>query len=650
MSDDESEDVGYQVVFEGDDAPSKLLSRDGKATATFPNGDVYEGEYRDGKRHGQGKYTFKKGGVYEGQYEDNKKEGQGVFTAPDGGKYSGHFKADLRHGQGKYEYVNGDVYEGEWRAGRKHGPGTYTYAATATKTVGEWSSGQCLSGTLLAQDGTQYVGTFQNNSPAGEGMFAYPSGNIAGGRFAGDKSWQRDAFRKPLPNTVPPDAVKADPERRAQRLIEKAVLKVDICEDADRLGKKVAGAPNWRELGGGQHVFVCGQPTTDGVKAAVEGMGELELEKTVWVNVRATPVVYVNNASYAPRLRKALHAPLLVPDVDTARMQGLEAQLVAKVKADSGARGNSISYYQDTYAVVPSERQNLELTTAVVPAEDEEQEVIRTVAQTYAALAEEGAEAQLVRLAQVSEANPSLVDLSGLVEGVKESIPETTAAVVVNDQLGGQRATFAALAVALARKAATAPAEGEGGDEGDEEAAEEEPAAEEEEAKEGGDEGDEGDEGDDKKEEGDGEAEAAAEEEAAEEEEQPEPEPDFKDKAEYAIIRELVKALPEGEKLKEGVDALVDGADQLGHLRNGIWEAKEQHANAGTDEEKAYWHGRAVAALERYFTLIAFNAYATEVAKKEFTPNYADWSKTNLHLFEILGSRTDKQLAQFNWE
>ena len=44
---------------------------------TFANGDIYEGQWQDGKMHGQGKYTFVSGAIYEGQWRDGKMQTHG---------------------------------------------------------------------------------------------------------------------------------------------------------------------------------------------------------------------------------------------------------------------------------------------------------------------------------------------------------------------------------------------------------------------------------------------------------------------------------------------------------------------------------------------------------------------------------------------
>jgi hypothetical protein len=59
------------------------------------DGDRYEVEYRDGKRHGRGVYVWANGDRYEGDWKDGK-----------------------RHGRGSYVDGNGDRYEGDWKEGK----------------------------------------------------------------------------------------------------------------------------------------------------------------------------------------------------------------------------------------------------------------------------------------------------------------------------------------------------------------------------------------------------------------------------------------------------------------------------------------------------------------------------------------------------
>jgi len=63
----------------------------GTGKYTWPDGEVHEGEFKDGMKHGRGKHTWPNGQVYEGEYKDNKVNGQGTVTWPDGRVLKGVF-------------------------------------------------------------------------------------------------------------------------------------------------------------------------------------------------------------------------------------------------------------------------------------------------------------------------------------------------------------------------------------------------------------------------------------------------------------------------------------------------------------------------------------------------------------------------------
>ena len=52
----------------------------GQGTITWANGDKYEGEWKDGKKHGKGTETCSNGDKYEGDWKDGEKHGKGTET------------------------------------------------------------------------------------------------------------------------------------------------------------------------------------------------------------------------------------------------------------------------------------------------------------------------------------------------------------------------------------------------------------------------------------------------------------------------------------------------------------------------------------------------------------------------------------------
>jgi hypothetical protein len=86
--------------------PPGRRPREGKNTFEYPNGDIYEGEWKDGKMHGSGTYTFNN--------EDTKTQFLDTNTNPN-----------------QYRYKNdtlGDVYDGQFKADKPDGLGTYKFA------------------------------------------------------------------------------------------------------------------------------------------------------------------------------------------------------------------------------------------------------------------------------------------------------------------------------------------------------------------------------------------------------------------------------------------------------------------------------------------------------------------------------------------
>jgi hypothetical protein len=85
------------------------------------DGDLYDGEFKDGKPNGHGKLTSADTSVYEGEFKDGIPNGEGTYVG-DGKKYVGNFDDGLPSGYGKI-IENGEEYEGEFENGERHGKG-----------------------------------------------------------------------------------------------------------------------------------------------------------------------------------------------------------------------------------------------------------------------------------------------------------------------------------------------------------------------------------------------------------------------------------------------------------------------------------------------------------------------------------------------
>jgi MORN repeat len=73
--------------------------------------------------HGSGTRRFKNGDVYIGNYENGKRAGEGRFYFANGDMYYGNWDADQIHGFGRYYYNSGISFEGTFQRGARHGKG-----------------------------------------------------------------------------------------------------------------------------------------------------------------------------------------------------------------------------------------------------------------------------------------------------------------------------------------------------------------------------------------------------------------------------------------------------------------------------------------------------------------------------------------------
>lgn len=65
----------------------------------LPEGDEYEGQFKDGIFHGKGQYIDGKTGItFRGLFKDGLKEGKGLELYENGNKFDGSWKLDKKDG------------------------------------------------------------------------------------------------------------------------------------------------------------------------------------------------------------------------------------------------------------------------------------------------------------------------------------------------------------------------------------------------------------------------------------------------------------------------------------------------------------------------------------------------------------------------
>jgi len=95
--------IGFGQCISGD-------CENGYSAYTWPSGDKYIEEYKDGKMHGEGTYTSSNGSKYVGEWKDHMKHGQGTLDFSDGAMID-------YDGIGKLTYSDGRVEEGRFMIG-----------------------------------------------------------------------------------------------------------------------------------------------------------------------------------------------------------------------------------------------------------------------------------------------------------------------------------------------------------------------------------------------------------------------------------------------------------------------------------------------------------------------------------------------------
>ncbi len=115
--------------------------RNGEGRIEEPNGDIYVGNFTNGKFDGYGMYYYYKGehmyARYDGHFAAGKRDGEGVLDNYDGGyKLKGTFKADKVEGKATLTFydVQGS-YTGNFISNLPSGSGTITYADGSTKNI-----------------------------------------------------------------------------------------------------------------------------------------------------------------------------------------------------------------------------------------------------------------------------------------------------------------------------------------------------------------------------------------------------------------------------------------------------------------------------------------------------------------------------------
>jgi hypothetical protein len=166
--------------------------KDGKGTLTFNTRDKYIGEFKSDMREGKGTLLFANGDKYVGEFSNDMINGKGTMFYKNGNKYAGDFLRGLKHGNGVLGFANGDVYSGEFKEDAREGRGTYCFSDGA-RYIGDFKDGRRHGkGRYIYAEGEEYIGEFKDGKKDGAGVCVYPNGVRVDVVWKGDKLVQQN--------------------------------------------------------------------------------------------------------------------------------------------------------------------------------------------------------------------------------------------------------------------------------------------------------------------------------------------------------------------------------------------------------------------------------------------------------------------------
>ncbi|KAG7492755.1 hypothetical protein MATL_G00018120 [Megalops atlanticus] len=119
----------------------------------------------------------------------------------------------------------------------------------------------------------------------------------------------------------------------------------------------------------------------------------------------------------------------------------------------------------------------------------------------------------------------------------------------------------------------------------------------------------------------------------------------------FQIIQTLISRLPKGQQVMEEVDSAIDLCSEMHDIKEAIYENKKKLEGIGEDYQiqgsstKEYFLQRTLQSLERYFYLIAFNAYLHEQYHLAFASNFSQWMCAHPWIYRLLACMNLSELS-----
>lgn len=165
----------------------KILKRikfHGKGRLTYPNDDIYDGDWKDGEMNGHGIMIYSNGSYYKGQWKDSKYHYKGTLLYPNCSfknikEYVGEFKEGKINGHGIMTYSNKGKFEGEFKDSDPYNGHGMVILRNGNIYQGEWKDGKANGHGLLIIFGyCKYESEFKDGKIKGRGIMTYNNGNV----------------------------------------------------------------------------------------------------------------------------------------------------------------------------------------------------------------------------------------------------------------------------------------------------------------------------------------------------------------------------------------------------------------------------------------------------------------------------------------
>ncbi|KAG9134841.1 hypothetical protein Leryth_001160 [Lithospermum erythrorhizon] len=124
---------------------------EGKGCLTLPDGSVYDGTWRYGKRSGLALFYFNNGDLYQGSWRDDLIHGKGWLYFQSGDRWFANFWKGEANGEGRFYSKDGDIFFGHFKDGWRNGEFLHV-SVDGTRFREIWDEGILVSRTELDPD------------------------------------------------------------------------------------------------------------------------------------------------------------------------------------------------------------------------------------------------------------------------------------------------------------------------------------------------------------------------------------------------------------------------------------------------------------------------------------------------------------------